>query len=78
MAGRERTETISKPPAAPPPKRRVNADHMTAANDAQDWAQQGIEHWAQHGVEELTEREAEDRAERGENDDQPSTAHGAR
>ncbi len=39
---------------------------MTAANEAQDWAQ--------HGVEELTEREAEDRAERGENDDEPSPA----
>ncbi len=78
MAGRERTETRWKPPAAPGVARRVNAGHMTAANDAQDWAQQGIEHWAQHGVEELTEREAEDRAERGENDDEPSTAESAR
>jgi len=47
---------------------------MTTANDAQDWAQQGIEHWAQHGVEELTEREAEDRAERGQNEDEPASA----
>jgi len=47
---------------------------MTAASDAQDWAQQGIEHWAQHGVEELTEREAEDRAERGQNEDESASA----
>ena len=51
--------------------------HMTAAHEAQDRAQQGIEHWAQHGVEELTEREAEDRAERGENVDESSAADNA-
>jgi hypothetical protein len=71
-------ETQPNPPAAPSPERRVNAGDMTAANDAQDWAQQGIEHWAQHGVDELTEREAEDRAERGENDDEPRIADSAR
>jgi hypothetical protein len=36
------------------------------AEDAHDWAQQGIDHWAQHGVEELIEREAAERAELGE------------
>ena len=39
---------------------------MTAGENAQEWAKQGIDHWAQHGVEELTEREAEERAELGE------------
>ena len=38
-------------------------DAMTAADGAQDRAQQGIDHWARHGVEELTEREAEEQAE---------------
>lgn len=38
---------------------------MTAAEDAHEWAKQGIDHWAQHGVEELVEREAAERAELG-------------
>ena len=53
--------------------RQVNAGRMTAADDAQHWAKQGIDHWAQHGVEELTEREAQERAELGEKEKPPTT-----
>ena len=44
----------------------VDADAMTAADEAPERSHQGIDEWARHGVQEYEERDAAERAELGE------------